>query len=294
MRVMKGSDPASRSSTLTRRAASFALVAARGAAHVLDQVERGGTRSAARPRLPSTRRARLSSLRATACNERVPCPDRPSERHSAAMVVDHGGTLRRRGVMAMGDTVARIPPPIAPTARRWHSDQEHGASRGRDCPITATSGVGGSVPPMDIDEFYEGDPRRRASAELELGTDWMDADNVRHELNYVEDTGELYVLREPAPHVNEDPFGGLLRERIAGLRPQDDRARHRQDPHQGRRAPDPRRLAGGDDASRRTRSGWEIACGRPGSPWGRPGPRSRTTGRTSSPEAAAGPGARDR
>jgi hypothetical protein len=62
---------------------------------------------------------------------------------------------------------------------------------------------------MDIDEFYEGDPRRRRSAELELGGEWMDADDVRHELNYVEDTGELYVLREPAPHVNEDPFGGL-------------------------------------------------------------------------------------
>jgi hypothetical protein len=62
---------------------------------------------------------------------------------------------------------------------------------------------------MDIDEFYEADPRRRASAELELGTDWLDRDNVRHELNYVEDTGELYVLREPAPHVSEDPFGGL-------------------------------------------------------------------------------------
>jgi hypothetical protein len=30
-----------------------------------------------------------------------------------------------------------------------------------------------------------------------------------HELNYVEDTGELYVLREPAPHVREDPFGGM-------------------------------------------------------------------------------------
>jgi hypothetical protein len=30
--------------------------------------------------------------------------------------------------------------------------------------------VGDSVPPMDIDEFYEADPRRRASAELELGS----------------------------------------------------------------------------------------------------------------------------
>ena len=72
-----------------------------------------------------------------------------------------------------------------------------------------TAQVGGSVRRMDIDEFYEADPRRRASAELELGTEWLDMDNVRHELNYVEDTGELYVLREPSPHVREDPFGGL-------------------------------------------------------------------------------------
>ena len=33
--------------------------------------------------------------------------------------------------------------------------------------------VGGSVRAMDIDEFYEADPRRRASAELELGIDWL-------------------------------------------------------------------------------------------------------------------------
>ena len=69
--------------------------------------------------------------------------------------------------------------------------------------------VGDSVPPMDIDEFYEADPRRRASAELELGSEWLGKDGVVHELNYVEDTGELYVLREPAPHVREDPFGGM-------------------------------------------------------------------------------------
>jgi hypothetical protein len=62
---------------------------------------------------------------------------------------------------------------------------------------------------MDIDEFYDADPRRRPSAELELGTEWKDADGVQHELNYIEDTGELYVLREPAPHISEDPFGGL-------------------------------------------------------------------------------------
>jgi hypothetical protein len=62
---------------------------------------------------------------------------------------------------------------------------------------------------MDIDAFYEGDPRRRPSAEIELGTGWHDADDVQYELNWVHDTGELYVMREAAPRVSEDPFGGL-------------------------------------------------------------------------------------
>ena len=85
-----------------------------------------------------------------------------------------------------------------------------GSPRAGDRGALAISQLGGSVRPMDIDEFYEADPRRRSSAELELGTEWLDADGIRHELNYVEDTGELYVLREPAPHVTEDPFGGLF------------------------------------------------------------------------------------
>lgn len=62
---------------------------------------------------------------------------------------------------------------------------------------------------MDIEEFYDLDQRRRASAEVELGTEWRDASNVRYELNWVEDTGELYVMREPVPHEWEDPFGGI-------------------------------------------------------------------------------------
>jgi hypothetical protein len=62
---------------------------------------------------------------------------------------------------------------------------------------------------MDIDEFYEADPRRRASAEIELGTEWQDAHGVHYELNYIEDTGELYVMQEPPPHVREDPAGGI-------------------------------------------------------------------------------------
>ena len=62
---------------------------------------------------------------------------------------------------------------------------------------------------MDIEEFYDGDPRRRPSPEIELGTDWHDAHGTRYEVNWVEDTGELYLMREPVPHVFEDPFGGL-------------------------------------------------------------------------------------
>jgi hypothetical protein len=62
---------------------------------------------------------------------------------------------------------------------------------------------------MDIDEFYDADERRRQSAEYELGTEWTDAHGVRYELNWIEDTGELYVMREPPPHEWEDPFGGI-------------------------------------------------------------------------------------
>jgi hypothetical protein len=62
---------------------------------------------------------------------------------------------------------------------------------------------------MDIEEFYDGDDRRRPSAEIELGTDWHDTHGIRYELSWVEDTGELYVMREPSPHIVEDPFGGI-------------------------------------------------------------------------------------
>lgn len=51
---------------------------------------------------------------------------------------------------------------------------------------------------MDLEEFYCADERRRASPELELGRDWHDARGARFELSWVEDTGELYAMREPA------------------------------------------------------------------------------------------------
>ena len=69
-----------------------------------------------------------------------------------------------------------------------------------------TSLVGITSPPMDIEEFYDGDPRRRPSAEIELGTDWHDTHGTRYEVNWVEDTGELYLMREPAPARRGRPF----------------------------------------------------------------------------------------
>jgi hypothetical protein len=67
-----------------------------------------------------------------------------------------------------------------------------------------------SATAMDIEEFYDADERRRRSAEIELGTEWRDAAGVRHELSWVQDTGELYVMREPVPAVWEDPFGDMI------------------------------------------------------------------------------------
>lgn len=75
-------------------------------------------------------------------------------------------------------------PPGAPTARRYSAA-------------------------VDIEQFYDRDERRRASAEIELGTEWLDRHGVRYELSWVEDTGELYVMREPPPPGYEDPFGGI-------------------------------------------------------------------------------------
>ena len=64
---------------------------------------------------------------------------------------------------------------------------------------------------MDIEEFYAQDERRRRSEEIELGTEWHDADGARYELSWVADTGELYVMREPGARMSEDPFGDVYR-----------------------------------------------------------------------------------
>lgn len=49
---------------------------------------------------------------------------------------------------------------------------------------------------MDVDEFYEQDPRRRTSAEVEFGREWREGE-MRYEVAWVADTGELYAMAEP-------------------------------------------------------------------------------------------------
>ena len=60
---------------------------------------------------------------------------------------------------------------------------------------------------MDIEQFYDEDPRRRSSEETEFGRDWSDGSGVRSELSWVADTGELYVMKEPDAPINMDPVG---------------------------------------------------------------------------------------
>lgn len=61
---------------------------------------------------------------------------------------------------------------------------------------------------MDLEDFYAADERRRASVEIELGRDWHDARGVRYELSWVQDTGEVYAMREPVAAGSwSTPFG---------------------------------------------------------------------------------------
>jgi hypothetical protein len=60
---------------------------------------------------------------------------------------------------------------------------------------------------MDIEEFYDADPRRRESEEVEFGREWSDAKGGRTELSWVADTGELYAMAEPSEPVFMDPIG---------------------------------------------------------------------------------------
>ncbi len=61
---------------------------------------------------------------------------------------------------------------------------------------------------MDLEEFYAADERRRRSAELEFGREWSD-ENGRCGVSWVEDTGEIYLMREPIVGVTGSGAGDL-------------------------------------------------------------------------------------
>jgi hypothetical protein len=65
---------------------------------------------------------------------------------------------------------------------------------------------------MDIEEFYDADPRRRESEEIEYGRDWSDASGTRVEVSYVVDTGELYSMQEPNAPIYMDPVGDTIEQ----------------------------------------------------------------------------------
>jgi hypothetical protein len=54
---------------------------------------------------------------------------------------------------------------------------------------------------MDISEFYDGDPRRRESSEVQFGDGWSTPadEHSTYRAEWLFETGELYVVREPHP-----------------------------------------------------------------------------------------------
>jgi hypothetical protein len=67
---------------------------------------------------------------------------------------------------------------------------------------------------MDLEAFYAADERRRRSTELEFGREWHDSGG-RCAVSWVEDTGELYVMREPAANVVGDAFGDMVVQHVS-------------------------------------------------------------------------------
>lgn len=101
--------------------------------------------------------------------------------------------------------------------------------------MTAPTPAGGAG---SIAAFYDADPRRRSSEEVEYGDGWTRADDVRatFRLSHVLETGELYTVREPHPggilarfldqlNVDQADVDELAVEVLAVLSPQDAAAR---------------------------------------------------------------------
>lgn len=61
---------------------------------------------------------------------------------------------------------------------------------------------------MDIEQFYDGDPRRRSGKDHQFGASWSDDANPgsEYELYWNDGTGELYLMRKP----KVDPLVGWV------------------------------------------------------------------------------------
>src|SRR5258708_1357856 len=180
---MKGSVSASRSSTRTRPAASSRW--ARPEARRMCSTSSHGVGHGGGPvPEPRARRASPGSRRATAPSTRTAPGERPMECHSTAI-------WWMRATWCF-DVLVGMALPSRPCLPRFlpRRRDPFGGNLG-----VATILVGDSVPPMDIDEFYDADPRRRPSADLELASAWLPQDARGHGLNLPDDTRAPYGLR---------------------------------------------------------------------------------------------------
>lgn len=67
---------------------------------------------------------------------------------------------------------------------------------------------------MDIEEFYDADPRRRASDEVRFGHEWTDGDGRRYEVQWIADTGEVYAMFEPVEPMASDGIGDIFPQHL--------------------------------------------------------------------------------
>jgi len=112
------------------------------------------------------------------------------------------------------DELRRDDPPGCPTFERGRFDdpipqfertEPGGGERtcvdhARTVPSTRQNGH------VDLEQFYDANPARRHSEELEFGSDWSDA-GARTQVSWVEATGELYAMRAPLGTLMADAIG---------------------------------------------------------------------------------------
>ena len=59
---------------------------------------------------------------------------------------------------------------------------------------------------MDLDDFYNADPRRGRSPEVRFGGDWLDESGYAYAVSWLEYTGELYAVRQVEQPGGPPPF----------------------------------------------------------------------------------------